>query len=128
MPAISAPLVIDLLLRGGDAALALLRVADGEILFPARADASAPAPAALDPADRALVQALERLMREERAYRDEGLTIGRLAQRLDLPEYRLRRLINQGLGHRNFAAFLNGFRLEDARGPWPIPPRPRCRS
>lgn len=97
-------------------AWSLLKVADGEILFPARADAPAPAPTPLDAADRALVHALERLMREERAYRDEGLTIGRLAQKLGLPEYRLRRLINQGLGHRNFASFLNGYRLEDAKG------------
>lgn len=96
-------------------ALALLRVTDGEILFPARADAPAPTPAALDSAELSLVRSLERLMREERAYRDEGLTIGRLAQQLNLPEYRLRRLINQGLGHRNFSTFLNGFRLEDAR-------------
>ena len=35
-------------------------------------------------------------MTVERAYRQDGLTIGGLAQRLDLPEYRLRRLINQG--------------------------------
>lgn len=34
--------------------------------------------------------------------------------RLGLPEYRLRRLINQQLGHRNFNAFVNGLRLDDA--------------
>ena len=32
-----------------------------------------------------------------------------------MPEHRLRRLINQALGHRNFSAFLNGYRLDDAR-------------
>jgi AraC-like DNA-binding protein len=31
------------------------------------------------------------------------------------PEHRLRRLINQRLGHRNFSAFLNQWRLADAR-------------
>ena len=38
-----------------------------------------------------------------------------LAARLAVPEYRLRRLINQRLGHRNFNAFINGLRLEQAR-------------
>jgi AraC-like DNA-binding protein len=54
------------------------------------------------------------LMRRDRAYRQEGLTIGLLARRLDIPEYRLRRIINQQLGYRNFNAFLNDFRVEDA--------------
>lgn len=51
----------------------------------------------------------------ERAYRREGLTIGSLSARLGVPEYRLRQLINEGLGHRNFNAFLNGYRIEDAK-------------
>jgi AraC-like DNA-binding protein len=54
-------------------------------------------------------------MDEERAYRQENLTIGALAEQMGLPEHRLRRLINQGLGHRNFNAFLNGYRLADAK-------------
>ena len=31
-----------------------------------------------------------------------------------MPEYRLRRLINQRLGHRNFSSFVNGYRLAEA--------------
>jgi AraC-like DNA-binding protein len=31
-----------------------------------------------------------------------------LAARLGIPEYRLRRLINQRLGHRNFTSYVNG--------------------
>jgi AraC-like DNA-binding protein len=62
----------------------------------------------------ALLRRLERLMIAERAYRQEGLTIGALAGKLGLPEYRLRRLINEGLGHRNFNAFLNHYRIEEA--------------
>jgi hypothetical protein len=34
---------------------------------------------------------------------------------MGLPEYRLRRLINQGLGHGNFNAFVNHYRIEDAK-------------
>ena len=37
-----------------------------------------------------------------------------LAARLAMPERQLRHLINQGLGHRNFSAFLNAYRLTDA--------------
>ena len=48
-------------------------------------------------------------------WRQEGLTIGDLSRELDLPEHRLRRLINQRLGHRNFAEFVNGHRIEAAK-------------
>jgi AraC-like DNA-binding protein len=54
-------------------------------------------------------------MTVDRAYRQEGLSIGQLAQRLGLPEYRLRQLINQGLGYRNFASFLNFYRIAEAK-------------
>jgi AraC-like DNA-binding protein len=63
----------------------------------------------------ALLRRLEQLMVVDRAYRREGLTIGLLSAELDVPEYRLRRLINEGLGHRNFNAFLNRYRIEEAK-------------
>jgi len=53
-----------------------------------------------------LLRRLDYLMTVERIYRQEGLSIGGLAARLDLPEYRLRQVINEGLGYRNFNAFL----------------------
>lgn len=71
---------------------------------------------AADPAEDRLAARLRQLMAEERRYRREDLTIAGLATELGVPEYRLRRLINQRLGHRNFNAFVNGYRLEDARG------------
>lgn len=99
----------------------LLRVSSHQTLFlPAvatvAAPMAAPAPAAApDAADAGLLARLERLMTVERAYREDGLTIGTLAQRMDLPEYRLRRLINQALGYRNFNSFLNGYRIQEAK-------------
>ena len=54
-------------------------------------------------------------MRIDRAYRQEGLTIGKLAERLGTPEYRLRRLINAGLGQRNFNVYLNSSRIAEAK-------------
>ncbi|MEO1101554.1 MAG: helix-turn-helix domain-containing protein [Pseudomonadota bacterium] len=49
------------------------------------------------------------------AYAESGLTIGGLAGRLSVPEHQLRALINQGLGFRNFSAFLNSYRIEAAK-------------
>jgi AraC-like DNA-binding protein len=68
-----------------------------------------------DPADALLVERLEQLMSTERFHQQEDASIGALAARLALPEHRLRRLINQHLGHRNFNAFLNRYRLADAK-------------
>jgi AraC-like DNA-binding protein len=76
-------------------------------------DPSAGATVAIDPEERALLDRLRRLMEQERIYREEGLGIAALAARLGLPEYRLRRLINQRLGHRNFTGFINGYRLAE---------------
>jgi len=73
----------------------------------AAADLSAP--------DRASLHRLKHLMATERTYRQDGLTIGVLAVKLGIPEYRLRTLINDGLGHRNFNAFLNRYRLDEAK-------------
>jgi AraC-like DNA-binding protein len=63
--------------------------------------------------DTRLLAALRRLMEHDRAYREEGLSIGSLAAKLGLPEHGLRRLINRRLGYRNFNAFLNSYRLDD---------------
>lgn len=48
-------------------------------------------------------------------YLEPGLTIGGLGELLNIPEHRLRRLINKGLGYRNFAAFMNDYRIEEAK-------------
>lgn len=99
-------------------AYAMMRV-DGADLFPI-APEPAPAialvqPVVEDAADQKLVDALMRLMADERIYRQENITIGVLAGRLKIPEYRLRRLINQRLGYRNFNVFLNNHRIEEAK-------------
>ena len=83
----------------------------------------APALAPPDAAEARLAAALQRVMTEDHAYRAEALTVASLAARLAVPEYRLRRLINQRLGHRNFSAYVNGFRLAEARGALANPAR-----
>ncbi len=62
-----------------------------------------------------LLRRLDHLMTVERIHRQEGLTIAMLAAKIDLPEYRLRQVINEGLGYRNFNAFLNRYRLDEAK-------------
>ncbi|MGY3546846.1 AraC-like DNA-binding protein [Bradyrhizobium sp. USDA 4472] len=97
---------------------AMMRI-DGTDLFPAEAEPAPPhvfsRPATDDSADQKLIEALMRLMADERIYRQENITIGALATRLKIPEYRLRRLINQRLGYRNFNVFLNNHRIEEAK-------------
>jgi AraC-like DNA-binding protein len=63
--------------------------------------------------DRQLA-ALTRALEKERVYLTAGLSIGGLAKRLAIPEYRLRALINKRLGYRNFNALLHEYRLRDA--------------
>lgn len=65
-------------------------------------------------ADAALLEALRKLMDHGKVYREPDLSIASLSQKLDIPEHRLRRLINGQLGHRNFSAFVNGYRLAEA--------------
>jgi AraC-like DNA-binding protein len=62
-----------------------------------------------------LLRRLDHLMTVERIHRQEGVTIGMLAARLGLTEQRLRQAINEGLGYRNFNAFLNRYRLDEAK-------------
>lgn len=63
--------------------------------------------------DPALVARIQAAM-NARIWQEEGLTIGALAAKLVVPEHRLRRAINQGLGHRNFSSFINRARIEAA--------------
>lgn len=77
--------------------------------------ADAPAGAAdLRPVDR---PAYDRLMERMAAgdWREEGLSVAALAEKVGMPEHQLRALINGQLGYRNFTAFLNSFRLPAAQ-------------
>jgi AraC-like DNA-binding protein len=98
--------------------IAMMRV-DGADLFPAtpevQAETSDAVVAESSAADQELVDALMRLMGDERIYRHDNVTIGTLATKLGIPEYRLRRLINQRLGYRNFNVFLNEHRIAEAK-------------
>lgn len=96
------------------AAITLMR-ADAELLVGTAGDAARVAPEnALSPSELVLQEKLDAAMRGG-FYRTPGLSIAGLAEHLGTPEHRLRALINQRLGHRNFSAFLNRYRIVEAR-------------
>jgi AraC-like DNA-binding protein len=81
-----------------------------------KSDTPTPAMPAGTAIDAQWVERLQRLMTADCAYRDPELSATALAQRLGLPEYRLRELINRQLGYRNFPAFVNDHRLREVEG------------
>ncbi|MDX1942958.1 MAG: helix-turn-helix transcriptional regulator [Saprospiraceae bacterium] len=64
--------------------------------------------------DEALLIRLLYVIEKEKIYHTEGLTIRQLAEHLDVKEYKLRQLINQHLGFRNFNDFLHSYRIQEA--------------
>jgi AraC-like DNA-binding protein len=90
---------------------AVLLSSNSELLFDPEA---APVRPPLSPAEHVLKQKLDAAMADG-GHRETGLTIGKLADRLGTPEHRLRALINQRMGYRNFSAFLNSHRIAEAR-------------
>lgn len=99
------------------AALALFRTDPELLLETAKApsqDDEEEEPLDLTPSESVLHDKLNSAMNDG-AYREQGLTIAGLAELLDTPEHRLRSLINQRLGYRNFSAFLNRHRIAEAR-------------
>ena len=65
--------------------------------------------------DQQMMDQLFYLLEQEKIYKTEGLTIGQLAKQLGQKEYKLRQVINQHLGFKNFSAFLNAYRIEEAK-------------
>jgi AraC-like DNA-binding protein len=122
-PAVASSRIVEAaILAGLAAAFALLTLRAGQALAgPMVAGASGPSPdeaspasATVDDQEDVLLARLRRLMEEDKVYRQEGFGMGALVAALKVPEYRLRRLINQRLGHRNFSSFVNGYRLAEA--------------
>ncbi len=59
------------------------------------------------------IDAIEQQM-ADRLYATHGVTIGDLAGQINLPEYKLRTIINRQMGYRNFNQFLNFYRIKEA--------------
>ena len=69
---------------------------------------------ALSRAEAAVLAQLEGSLTNDRIHLQPGLTIGELAKSLGTGEHVLRRVINHGMGHRNFNDFLHEWRIREA--------------
>ncbi len=61
--------------------------------------------------DMSGLERLNRAMRQDAVYRDPDLTITKLATHIELPVYRVRQIILEGLGYDNFKSYLNAQRI-----------------
>jgi AraC-like DNA-binding protein len=86
------------------------RVDPSVLMFDRPAPAS-PAVPALSPKEQILHRKLLAVMATDKAWLDSELSIGGLAEKVAAPEHQLRALINTAMGHRNFRAFVNEFRI-----------------
>lgn len=102
---------LSLLLMGLAGGVVFLR-ADPQLFG---APAGSPGLRTIEPPDRPLLGRLNVALDADELWREEGLTIGALAAKLGAPEHHVRRLINEGLGYRNFAAFINERRIAAAK-------------
>lgn len=92
------------------AAWFLLRPRTESWLDPSRTAAAA----GLNRVESAVMAKLEQAIDADRIFLREGLTIGALARQLGTSEPVLRRVINRGMGHRNFNDFLHTWRIREA--------------
>lgn len=93
-------------------AFALSQLRFSHLFFPEKEKTNNPAQET--EIDQELFLKLSNWMELEKGYRLEGLSIRKLAEQLSVKEYKLRLTINQQLGYRNFNAYLNHFRVEEA--------------
>ena len=78
------------------------------------AEPTAPDATALTQLERSVLDRLDRRLHPEQLYAQDGVTITALAEVLGTQEHVLRRVINRGLGFRNFNDFLHTHRLREA--------------
>jgi len=96
----------------------LVFLSDEELRAPLSAGAEPPAPGdpppAVSPEIAAVLARLAALMDVERVYRRPSLSVRDLADLLQLPEYRVRKIIHEQLRYANFNAFLHNYRIREA--------------
>jgi AraC-like DNA-binding protein len=100
------------------ALLATFRTAEPIYIDPFRDEKCAPAIKATSTpavgAHESAIAAVRHAFVEQHVYRDGELTVASLAVKLRMPEYRLRKLIHEQMGYRNFNALLHDYRIAEA--------------
>jgi AraC-like DNA-binding protein len=81
-------------------------------------------PASFSPADRIELARLRELVGGGALF-DHGAGVAQLARLAAIPEHRLRRLVNRGMGYRNFRELVNDVRIAEARNRLADPARAR---
>ncbi|NOX82173.1 MAG: helix-turn-helix transcriptional regulator [Alphaproteobacteria bacterium] len=93
----------------------LFRLDKHVLMFDPAAEPAETPRQALSPKEQLLHQKLIGVVETEKAFLEPELSISALASRIGAPEHQLRTLINKAMGHRNFRAFLNGYRMAEAK-------------
>ncbi len=93
----------------------LFRLDKHALMFDPVVESAETARQALSPKEQLLHQKLIGVVETEKAFLEPELSISALASRIGAPEHQLRALINKAMGHRNFRAFLNGYRMAEAK-------------
>lgn len=105
--AANLPIVLFLLIFSTDADLEIP-------LEPGRARGASVSMTDTSPETAIALMRLSGLLETDHVYRRPDLALKDLADLVGLPEYRLRKLINEELGYRNFNAFLHDYRIREA--------------
>ncbi|WOF75164.1 AraC family transcriptional regulator [Parvibaculaceae bacterium PLY_AMNH_Bact1] len=94
----------------------LTALRDGTHFFtePGQRTPSAPTVSKEDALSEQDVATIRDAFEKNHIYREGGLSIGSLAAKLAIPEYRLRKIIHRKLGYRNFNALVHHYRIEEA--------------
>jgi AraC-like DNA-binding protein len=71
-------------------------------------------PALAEETENPIIAGIRQLMEADRFYANYDVTLDVMALQLKLPAYRLRPIINQQMGFKNFNQFLNSFRIAEA--------------
>ena len=61
------------------------------------------------------VEKLKKVMETEKYYLDSRLTIKDLSKKINLPEYKIRKLIIEHMDYKNFNSFVNQYRIDHAK-------------
>jgi AraC-like DNA-binding protein len=86
-----------------------------QLALPTETCSAATGTTALSQADIALVTQLQQLLFQEKLYLQANLRLTDVAQQLQVPEYRVSRLIRSQFHASNFNNFINTLRIEHAK-------------
>ena len=64
---------------------------------------------------RKILKNIDKIIKNEKIFKQKNLTISAFSKHLNIPEYQLRFCIHKGLGYDNFNEFINYYRIDEAK-------------